>query len=312
MMQTKYSPLSWMDIRYAYTQTLSRPDYQSLSPKFTITQNNQIYTGNPDLNPAKAFNHDMNMTFHSNRLGLFTVGYFYKTIKDFVYTANYRLDVAQSAGIDSVMRYQIWRGGDPVVTPVINPATKNSDASVYRPLNNPFDATVKGVELDFQHNFWYLPKPLNHVVFGINYSRIWSETRYPWYDVRVKIEGRKRTAVLVDSSSAGRLIDQPNHVLNSYIGYDYKGFSSRLSVIYQDNSARGNGGRYPENDSYTTEYFRIDFSARQKLPYYNSELFLDISNLNNANTSWVQKSTEGFRGVQNYGMTANLGFRIRY
>jgi len=312
MVQTKYSPFDWMDIRYAYTQTLARPDYHSLSPKFTITQNNQIYTGNPDLKPAKAFNHDVNVTFHGNELGLFTIGAFYKTIENFVYTANYQLDAAQLAGMDTVSRYQIFRGGNPVVTPVINATTGMSNASVYRPLNNPNEATVKGIELDFQHNFWYMPTPFNNMVFGINYARIWSEISYPWYDVKVKLEGRKRIPVLVDSSRTWRLIDQPNHILNLYVGYDYKGFSSRLSFLFQDNSARDFGERYPENDAYTTEYFRIDFSARQKLPYYNSELFLDISNMNNANTNWIQRSTEGFRGIQNYGLTLNVGLRIRY
>jgi TonB-dependent receptor len=312
MVQTKYSPFDWMDIRYAYTQTLARPDYHQLTPKFTITQGNTISTGNPDLKPAKAFNHDVNITIHGNKLGLFTVGAFYKNIEDFVYTASYRLDAAQQGGIDTVSNYQIYRNGALVVTPTINGTTGLSDATVSRPLNNPFDATVKGIEVDFQHNFWYMPAPLNHVVFGINYTRIWSETRYPWYDVEARLIGRKTVAFLIDSSSTGRLIDQPNHLLNSYIGYDYKRFSSRLSVLFQDNSSRGNGGAYPENESFTKEYFRIDFSARQKLPYYNSELFLDVSNLNNANTRWIHKSTGGFLGIQNYGLTANLGLRIRY
>jgi len=128
----------------------------------------------------------------------------------------------------------------------------------------------------------------------------------------VKIVGRDRIAVLIDSSSAGRLIDQPNHVLNASIGYDYEGFSSRFSFVFVDNSATGNGGRYPENDSYAPDYFRTDFSARQKLPWFNIELFLDVSNLNNANTSGIHRSTQGFRNIQNYGLTGNLGVRIRY
>ncbi|MBN1300469.1 MAG: TonB-dependent receptor [Melioribacteraceae bacterium] len=305
MAQLKYSPFDWLDIRYAYTQSLSRPDYHSISPKFTITQGNVVYTGNPELEPAKAFNHDLNFTFHANKLGLFTIGGFYKTIENFVYTASYQLDAADSAGIDNISRYTIVRDGQNVVIP-------QSNATIVRPFNNPFDATVKGIELDFQHSFWYLPEPFNNMVFGINYARISSETKYPFYDVKIRIEGRKRIPVLVDSSATGRLIDQPNHVLNTYIGYDYKGFSTRLSLLFQDNSARGNGGRYPENDSYTTDYLRVDFSARQKLPWYDIELFLDVSNLNNANTSWIQKSTEGFRGVQNYGLTANLGVRLRH
>jgi|WetSurMetagenome_2_1015567.scaffolds.fasta_scaffold23256_2 TonB-dependent receptor len=310
MAQMKYSPLNWLDIRYAYTQTLARPDYQQLSPKFTITQSNQIFTGNPELKPARAFNHDVNITVHNNELGLFTIGGFYKTLKDFVYSASYRLDAAEGAGIDALYRYQIVRNGQYVVSPVLT--NGKSDATVFRPLNNPFDATVKGVELDFQHNFWYLPEPFNHIVFGINYTRIYSDTRYPWYDVKVKVVGRDRIAVLIDSSSTGRLIDQPNHVLNSYIGYDYEGFSCRLSVLYQSNAATGNGGRYSENDSYTKDYFRTDFSARQKLPWYNIEAFLDVSNLNNANTRGIERAISGFTNIQNYGLTANLGLRMRF
>ncbi len=312
MGQIKYSPFRWMNIRYAYTQTLSRPDYHLISPKFTITQNNQIFTGNPDLKPAKAYNHDLNFTFHSNTIGLFTVGGFYKTIENFVYNATYQLDAAEGAGIDSLRRYQIIRDGSLVVTPVINPTTKKSNATVYRPLNNPYKAYVKGLEFDFQHRFWYLPYPFNGLLLGINYSRIFSETRYPFYDVKVKIVGRDRIPILIDSSSVGRLIDQPNHVLNSYIGFDYKDFAVRLSFVFNDEVVTVNGGRYPENDSYADDYFRIDFSARQKLPFFNSELYIDFSNLNNANTQSIQKSTGGFRNIQNYGLVANLGIRLRY
>ena len=308
MGQIKYTPLEWMDIRYAYTQTLSRPDYQQLTPKFTITQNNQVFAGNPDLKPAKAFNHDVSLSFHSNKLGLLSIGAFHKTVDGFVYGANYRLDAAQNAGIDSLPRYQVIRNGMAVVNPV------RTDVTVFRPLNNPNEATVKGIEFDFQHSLWYAPGLLSNVVFGINYARIASETRYPFFDVAVIPQPRPNPPLiaLVDSSSAGRLIDQPNHVLNSFVGYDYKGFSGRLSMVYTDNSARNNGGQYPENDSFTDAYLRLDFSARQKLPYLKSELFLDVSNLNDRNTRWVQKSTGGYQGIENYGLTANLGIRFRY
>lgn len=310
MGQIKYSPFDWMDVRYAYTQTLARPDYQSISPKFTITQGNQIYTGNPDLKPAKAFNHDVNITFYSNKLGLLTIGGFYKTIENFVYNASYQLDAADLAGIDTLSHYQIVRGGALVVTPVLT--NGRSNATVFRPLNNPYEATVKGLEIDFQHNLGYAPGFLKNVVLGINYARIKSETRFPFFKTKVIPGTRPPQFALVDSSSAGRLLDQPNHILNAYVGYDYKGFSSRLSFIFQDNSSRGNGGEFPENDSFTKEYFRTDFSARQKLPYYKTELFLDVTNLNDRNTSWIQRATQGFRGIENYGLTANLGLRIRY
>jgi TonB-dependent receptor len=310
MGQVKYSPFNWMDVRYAYTQTLARPDYQHLSPKFTLRNGGgSLISGNPDLKPAQAFNHDINFTFHANKLGLLTVGGFYKTIDDFVYTATYQLDLAEEAGIDAFDRYVVYENGAVAIDP-------NTTATVTRPINNPFKSIVKGVELDFQHNFWYLPAPFNSMVFGINYARIYSESKYPFYDVLVtRVPGSippRFETTLIDSSFNGRLIDQPNHVLNTYIGYDYKGFSTRLSILFQDNSNRNNGGQFPENDSFTEEYFRLDFSAKQKLPWYNSELFLDIINLNSQNNSWIQKSTGGFQGIQNYGLTANLGVRFRY
>lgn len=305
MAQIKYSPFSWMDVRYAYTQTLARPNFNSISPKFTITQGNTVYAGNPDLKPAQAFSHDLNFSFYSNKLGLFTVGGFYKTLRNFVYTATYQLDAAQRAGIDNIKNYTIVRDGQNVVIP-------QNNATIVKPYNNPFDATVKGLEFDFQHGLWYMPSPFNYLVFGINYARITSEAKYPFYDVKVVIVGRDRIATLVDSASTGRLIDQPNHVLNTYIGYDYEGFSTRISLVFQANRAIGNGGRYPENDAYTKDYVRLDFSARQKLPFYNMELFLDVTNLNGANTTSIHRSTQGFTGVQNYGLTANLGVRVRY
>ena len=311
MGQIKYSPTNWMDVRYAYTQTLARPSYSSISPKFTITNSHpgNVFAGNPELKPAQAFNHDINFTFHTNELGLITLGGFYKTIKDFVYTASYQLNLAKDAGIDNISRYTIVRNGANVVIP-------DTNTTVVRPLNNPFKAYVKGIEFDFQHNFWYLPKPFNNLVLAINYARIYSSTSYPFFDQGKRIEGTGRNAkvifFLIDSSATGRLINQPDHVFNASIGYDYEGFSSRLSFLFTSNAATGNGGRNPENDTYTTDYFRIDFSARQKLPWYNMELFMDVSNLNNINTKGIQRSIHGFNNIQNYGLTANIGLRIRY
>ncbi|OGU30390.1 MAG: hypothetical protein A2057_12070 [Ignavibacteria bacterium GWA2_35_9] len=309
MAQMKYSPFDWLDIRYAYTQTLARPDYHLLSPKFTVVDlSRQVFAGNPQLEPAKAINHDINLTVHNNEIGLFSIGGFYKTIENFVFNASYQLDAAQNAGVDNISRYIIVRNEVKVVEPA------GTNYTVFRPLNNTNDAIVKGIEVDFQHNFWYLPQPFNNIVFGVNYARIYSETIYPWYDVRSVAQPRPLPplAQLIDSSTTSRLLDQPNHVLNSYIGYDYEGFSSRLSFLFQDNTSTSAPGRDSELDSYSKEYFRIDFSARQKLPWFNSELFLDVQNMNNANTKSIQRSFEGFRNIQNYGLVVNLGIRVRY
>jgi len=302
MVQIKYQPLSWMDIRYAYTHTLARPDYHQLSPKYTInTTGTYIWAGNPNLKPAKAINHDLMVSLYSNKLGLFSVGGFYKTINEFTYNTQYLLNEhSKKAGLDSLERFQ---------QPQPN---MNADVTLNTYINSPYEAIVKGFEIDYQTSFWYLPFPLNGLVFGINYTRIESETKYPWRDqVSRLIPPRTIVVDVIDTTRVGRLINQPNDILNTYLGYDYLGFSIRFSFVFQGNSVSGIG-RFAQQDGFTKDYFRMDISAKQKLPWEGAEVYLDIFNVNNENTTAAQRSISGFTNIQNYGLTANLGVRFRY
>ena len=307
MVQVKYSPFQWMDVRYAYTQTLARPDFSQLSPKFTVTQSNNVYAGNPSLTPARAYNQDVDLTFHANKLGLLSIGAYYKKIEGFTFNATYLLNNGtQQAGFDSLSNYQVVQNGNVVVSP--DPSKK---IFIHRPINNSHPATIKGLEIDFQTNLWYLPHPLDGIVLGINYSLIRSKTEYPLFTQRVIPGTRPPQYAFIDSSRTGRLIDQPDNIMNAYVGYDYLGFSGRLSFTYQGNSVSYIGD-FPVTDGFVRNYFRIDFSARQKLPWMGGELFLNISNLNGEKNVAAQRSIGGSTSVQSYGMTANLGIRIRY
>jgi hypothetical protein len=166
--------------------------------------------------------------------------------------------------------------------------------------------------LDFQTRLWYLPKLLDGIVLGINYTMIESEATYPIYDDTTIYYPRPKPAetYVKYSTRKGRLIYQPNDVLNAYIGYEVGGFSARLSFLFQGNSV-SRIGAFPEQDGYTKDYFRIDASVRQKLPWFGAEVYLDASNLNNEINSSAQTSIDGFTNIKNYGTTANLGIRFR-
>lgn len=297
MGQIKYKPFEWGDVRYAYTQTLARPDYHQLSPHFNMDFSlNNVWSGNPNLKTARAFNHDVIVSLHSNKLGLLSVGWFYKTVKDFTYYTQYKLHKAAPAGLDSVGSF--------------TPPPKDG-ATLYTYINSPYDAHVRGLELDFQTSLWYLP--LKGLVFGINYAHIWSEARYPWRDdITIFDPGppRRTYSVVKDSTRTGRLINQPNDILNSYIGFDYRGFSARLSFVFQGNAVSGVGA-FAEQDGFTRDYYRFDASVRQKLPWQGSEIYLDFFNLNSETNSSAQRSIGGFTNEQNYGLTTNLGIRFR-
>jgi len=301
MVQTKYNAADWFDVRYAYTQTLARPDYSQLSPHYVITYSkNRVIAGNPDLSPAHAYNHDLIFTFHGSELGLFSVGGFYKEIKDFTYATEYALFSSPPAGFYSDTSFNI--GG---VVPL-----PNGGATLSTYVNSRYIAYVKGIEVDLQTRFWYLPSPFNNMVLGINYTGIISKATYPWLDKRTDFSVRPARVYLFDSTRTGRLVNQPNNIVNAYIGYDYEGFSVRLSVIYTQNAVN-NVANFTEGDGFTRDYFRVDGTIRQTLPWLGLEVYLDMNNFNNRNNASAQKTIGAFTSEQNYGFTANLGLRYR-
>jgi len=306
--QVKYSFADWLDVRYAYTQTLARPDYHQLSPHISMSNDRlNVYAGNPKLQPARAYNHDLQFTLHNNEIGLVTVGAFYKTVSEFTYYTTYKLH----RSYDPVTRVysEIPPGLDSVDTYKIGGTSPNNGANLYTYINSPYNAYVKGVEADVQTRFWYLPPPLNGLLLGVNYTHIWSSATYPWRDDRSTLVGRTTVIKTIDSTRTGRLIYQPDDVLNAYLGYDYEGFSARLSFVFQGNSVNGIGN-FAEQDGFSRDYFRIDASARQMLPLAGLQLFLDVNNINARKNQAAQASIGAFTSEQNYGLTASLGLRF--
>ena len=310
MVQTKYDVAEWADVRYSYSQTLARPDYTQLTPHYTVnSEYTQLYAGNPNLKPAHAYNHDLAITFHSNELGLLSLGVFYKTVSNFTYYTQYKLYSAPAIippGYDSVGSYNLLNqtGG-----------TASGRVLLNTYMNSPYNAHIKGIEADFQTAFLYMPFPLNGIVLGINYSHIWSSATYPYMVTRNipdPTDPRHVRSIiqLIDSSRGGRLIYQPNDILNTYIGYDLEGFSGRVSFVFQGNSVSYVGGQ-PEQDGFTKDYFRIDASARYILPWFPQlQLFLDVNNINQRANMSAQQTIGGFTNEQFYGLTANLGVRF--
>lgn len=299
MVQAKYQVFEWFDVRYAYTQTLARPDYHQLSPHYYMDYSgSNVWAGNPKLVPAQAYNHDLILTIHSNDIGLFTIGGFYKIIKNFTYATQYTLNKTSNSGLDTIGSFNL--GG----------ATPKTGATLYSYVNSRYLAYVKGVECDFQTRLWYLPAPFDGILIGINYTHIVSEATYPWFDNRSDYTVRPPVTQVFDSTRSGRLINQPNDIMNAYFGYDYKGFSGRLSFIFQGNSV-SYVGNFPEQDGYSKDYFRIDASVKQKLPWFGLEVYLNVNNLNNENHTSAQQSIGGFTNEQNYGLTGDFGIRYR-
>ena len=275
--QARYKFTDWADLRLAYSQTISRPDYNAILPKTIFSPGSpQTTSGNPKLNPALSNNLDAFLSFYSNKVGLFTIGGFYKKIDDVFYQTNIvyqNLSLYNSAFPDETFwasQYTVMNGDTTRITP------PNISEVITTYLNNPNPAYVKGLEFDWQTNFWYLPIPWNSLVLNVNYTRVSSEMDYqqirniPIDTTYIDpVTHRKVTKIIgyntIDTVRTARLLNQGNDVLNIALGFDYKDFSSRISFNLQGNVITTVGGR-PEDDQFTNNIYKWDFTVKQKLP----------------------------------------------
>ncbi len=315
--QLQYKVNEWSNIRLAYYNGISRPDYTAIIPKVAFYAGN-FELGNPMLKPATAQNFDVVGSFHNNYIGLFTVDAFYKIIKNQMYnTSIFYVDRAQYAATtyipDSTFLWQ--RFG----------FTVPNSQTVAISLNNPNLGFIRGVEIDWQTNFWYLPEPFNSLVLDINYTKSGSNTAYTVLQNVVTnyvdpVTHRVRPIYsTVDTSFVGRLIQQANDVLNIAVGADYKGFHGRISFSLTGNVINSVGSR-PELTSYTGNIYRWDFMIRQDLPFKGLSVSLNgtnifhngISTYQNYRTSPTAPVTKNLVSVLYFPTTFQMNLRYSF
>ena len=290
MIQMKIKPLSWLQIHLGYTQTLSRPDYNLLVPRRHIDKYT-VYLNKYDLKPERATNYDINVSVHENHIGLFSVGLFAKNLTNKIfYAPTKRILDNKDYGLEPELK------GMNIVTQ-------------YNDSNN---VKIRGVELEWQTSFWYLPGALKGLVLNINYTHVFSKAYYPysWLEVIPGSGWDPDVLIIHDTSYVDRLIDQPNHIVNVTLGYDYKGFSARVSMLYNSNVFSGNS-MFWEERSYTADYMRFDLSLKQDLPVKGLQVFLNMQNITGTIDKTYQRSLSYPTYLQSYGMTFDLGLRWR-
>jgi TonB-dependent receptor len=287
-------PVDWMKIRLATTQTLTRPDFLQFTPITRINSGQDyIRANNTKLKPSVSTNYDIAVSVYENYIGLLSVSAFYKDIKDLIFQSSYKflrgIPIPDGANIPAS-----WLGSAP-----------NADIFV----NNPDNAFYKGFEVEWQTRFWYLPSFLNGFVLNLNYTNITSEVT-KWLPKMVQDTLIRRVPPVwsykvIDSSRTQRMPDQPRHIVNVTLGYDYEGFSARLSFLFQADKVAYIASK-AQLDAFTTDYARWDFTVQQKLDW-GLQLFANFTNLNSREDRSLIGTSP--RTVEYYGFTMDVGLR---
>ena len=290
MLHVRYAPFEWLQFHFAYTNTLNYPDYSTITPRYLIGTGFISYN-NYRIDPARSQNLDLVAAFHSNEIGLFTLNGFKKRIEDLIFfSKTYVTDVTMYPDL---------------------PPTNGELFELNTYINNPIAIDVYGIEAEWQTHFWYLPQPFTGLVLNLNYTHIFSEASYPRSELSVAYDddGNSITTRL-DTAYTTRLLNQPNDILNLTIGYDYMGFSARVSMLYQDNIFK-RPDFWMQNRVNSATYTRWDLSVKQELPWMGMQIFFNMNNITGENELDINQKT-GFPAYeQRYGMSADLGLRIR-
>jgi TonB-dependent receptor len=291
MVHVRYRPFEWMQIRFAYTQTLNYPDYSTLTPRYLVSQGVIDYN-NHSVKPAVSENMDLVVSFVNNEIGLLSLNGFKKRIKDLIFfTHTYMTDLSKYPEL---------------------PQGSGNLWAVNTYINNPNVIDLYGIETEWQTHFWYLPKPFDGLVLNINYTHIFSEASYPRTNVYTDYdeEGNPTTTV-VDTFYTTRMLNQPNDVANVALGYDLGGFSLRLSLLYQDNIFK-RPDFFLQQRVLSDKFTRWDLSVKQNLPWFGIQVYFNINNITGEDDVDINAKNLYAASTQRYGMSADLGFVIHF
>jgi TonB-dependent receptor len=146
MFHVRYRLTPMSNIRAAFTQTISRPNYWFVTPYYYLDPDGEeIRQGNPDLKPTTAMNLDLMAEHYFQKVGVVSGGFFYKKLNDI-----------------SFERVSTIVGGT------------FDDFDLEEPINGG-DATLYGFELAWNQELSFLPGFLNGFGIYTNYTHTWAD-----------------------------------------------------------------------------------------------------------------------------------------
>lgn len=299
MIHLRIKPNEYFYTHIAYTKTLSRPDFSSISPNTWLNTGIPPFaytSNNPDLRPEQWTNYDIQFTLHGPKIGLLSINGFYKTVTDKIWNRNYK-------------RIK----GDPILEPFRDADIVNVSITE----NHQYPIYLKGVEVELQTSFWYLPKPFSYFTFTSNYTYTNSKTQNPYSYIKnvVPAGGGRPVATRIDSTISGVMPLQPKHIMNASLGFNRKGLNIWLSYQYNGmNYSVYTSNSLNEINSLKEFYNRWDLQISQRLSgkLKGLEFVANIANLSNFTETSRQIGDARPTYMEKYGWTADLGLRYKF
>ncbi|MEY4089975.1 MAG: hypothetical protein RJB55_2246, partial [Verrucomicrobiota bacterium] len=261
--------------RLSWSTSFGRPGLNSLLPNETVNETAQTLTvNNPSLLPQSARNWDASLEYYFEPAGNLTVGWFHKTIRDFI--------------VSGISSGTIGTGRDNGYDGEYGGFTRLSSA-------NAGTAYVQGWEISYQQQFTSLPGLLKGLGTSINLTAI---DAHGDYGGRGRREGRDVEGFVP-------------RVGNVSVFWRHHGFSSRVIVNYTGESITEFTEGQPARSRYLSP--RTVINAGVGYQFRPSVTFsIDVNNLTNSPQSAYRGVPDRMQFKLFGGTTVTAGINGRF
>lgn len=243
--------------RFGAAKVITRPGFGSLTPggSLSIQASNRGYsTGNPYLNPTEATNLDGSLEWYFNKGSLLSVGVFQK-----------KINTLSGASISTLVPFTDLGLPAELLT---GTGVQPTDLFTYTRTVNGSGGTLRGYEINYQHQLKFLPGFLKNLGVLANYTYVKANIVYPG-------PGGVGTVT-------GPLTNLSKRSANGTLFYEDKRFSIRGSATYRSGyvTAYAGGAREQSTEEGVNSTLNFDASASLNLTE-NITLTLEAINLTN-------------------------------
>ncbi|QSE96171.1 TonB-dependent receptor [Fulvivirga lutea] len=217
----KYDINDYSVLRFAWTNTIARPNYFQLVPFREVNfEDNELLVGNPELSPTVSMNFDIMAEHYFKSIGLLSAGVFYKDIDDFIYT-NQTQDF-------------------------VDPISGNTFETLFRPENGG-NAELYGFELAAQRQLDFLPGVWRGLGIYANYTYNHSSTEGVTNE-----DGDLRNGLDLPGTA--------DHLFNASLSFENEKLVIRVSLNYSSDYIDEVGGD-AFSDRYYDEQLFVDLNG---------------------------------------------------
>jgi TonB-dependent receptor len=274
--------------RFSAAKVLSRAELGALSPSATVNGiTRTAVVNNPLLDPIRAKTFDAGLEWYFQKGSLLSVAYFYKDIDTFIQTFTSQIPYSELGLPNSL---------------IDNTAAVPSDIFTVSLTQNTPGGALKGIEINGQAPFTFLPGVWRNFGVLANYTHVTSEIDY----ILTMVNGQ------VTSRARNDLTGLSRNSASATLYYEDERFSVRTTGSYRGKYIRGIPASPGSDVRGNQETIYVDASAQYNLgKHFN--LILEAQNLTNEeNVLFVDSVREDTLFDTTIGRTYTLGATYRF